>query len=122
MTLRERLIALADDFGARVNGPCAKVTTRLTLIAPDGTRFVGTNYCRNPQSVCPRAPGEDYTKCQTICDQVGHAEVVAVQLAGEKARGAHAYLEGHTYACMDCQHALFGAGVAALSIRKPPDA
>jgi len=60
--------------------------------------------------------GEDYTKCRTVCRQHGHAEQVAVRLAGPLARGAHAYLDGHTYACQACQEALFGAGVAALTI------
>jgi hypothetical protein len=41
-------------------------------------------------------------------------------MAGDKAVGAKAYIEGHTYACMDCQHSLFGAGVIYLSIGKPP--
>lgn len=45
-----------------------------------------------------------------------HAEQVAVKIAGPRARGSRAYLEGHTYACMACQHALFGAGVISFSI------
>ena len=103
-----------------MNGPCANATVRCTLITPSGERFVGENWCGNPQPACPRAPGEGYDKCKSICRQEGHAEAVAVRIAGEKARGAHAYLEGHTYACMDCQHTLFGAGVESLSVRRPP--
>lgn len=99
---------------------CAKATVRCTLVTPDGQQFVGTNWCANPQATCPRSPGEDYTKCKTICRQQGHAEVDAVAEAGAAAKGAHAYLEGHTYACMDCQHALFGAGVIALTVGPPP--
>lgn len=102
-------------------GPCAKATVRLTLVAADGERIVGSNYCRNPQATCPREPGEGYEKCATICDQVGHAEVVAVALAGDRARGARAYLEGHTYACMTCQHAMFGAGVVSFTVGPPPE-
>jgi hypothetical protein len=100
-------------------GPCAKTTVRCTLVTPEGEHIVGTNHCANPQAVCSRAPGEDYTKCSTVCGQVGHAEVVAVQVAGDRAKDARAYLEGHTYACMNCQHALFGAGVLSLSIGRP---
>lgn len=99
-----------------MNGPCAKTTVTCTLVTPDGKHIVGTNYCRNAQPVCHRQPGEGYEKCRSICDQVGHAEVVAVMLAGEKARGARAYLQGHTYACQACQEALFGAGVISLSV------
>jgi len=99
-----------------MKGPCAKATVRCTLVTSDGSHVVGENWCDNPQPVCPRLPGEDYTKCRTVCRQHGHAEQVAVRLAGPLARGAHAYLDGHTYACQACQEALFGAGVAALTI------
>jgi len=97
-------------------GPCAKVTVTCTIVATNGERFVGTNRCANPQAVCPRVYGDDYTKCTTICQQEGHAEQVAVRLAGDKAVGARAYLEGHTYACMTCQHLMFGAGVISFGI------
>lgn len=93
---------------------CAKVTVKCSIVVPSGDIFVGTNYCETPQSICPRAVGEGYEKCKTICHQVGHAEVVALMLAGERAEGAVAYLEGHTHYCKDCQEALFDAGVLAL--------
>ena len=97
-------------------GPCAKTRVFCEITAPTGERFVGENWCVNPQPICPRAPGEDYTKCSTVCQQEGHAEVVAVRLAGPLAAGATAVLRGHTYACMACQHALFGAGVRWLVV------
>ena len=100
-------------------GPCAKATIRCTLVTPDGDHIVGENWCLNPQSQCPREPGEGYEKCKTICRQLGHAEEMAVRIAGDLAEGAKAFLEGHTYACMDCQHALFGAGVVSLSVSPP---
>jgi hypothetical protein len=101
-------------------GPCAKAEVKCTLIATDGSRFVGGNWCENPQPKCPRAPGEGYEKCKTICKQLGHAEEVARMLAGDKAVGARAYLEGHRHACENCQVVLFGAGVESLSIKAPP--
>lgn len=94
---------------------CAKQRVRVTLTHPDGRQWIGENRCRNPQATCPRAPGEDYTKCRTVCDQVGHAELDALQQAGEHARGCIASLEGHSYYCMPCQHSLFAAGVVALN-------
>lgn len=103
-----------------MKGPCVKSQVRCTLIASSGERFVGENLCANPQTVCPRAPGEGYDKCITVCGQEGHAETVALARAGDLARGAHAYVEGHSYACRYCQVALFGAGVAALTIGAPP--
>ncbi len=101
-------------------GPCAKTVVKCTLVTKDGKHIVGTNWCRNAQKSCPRYVGEGYEKCKSICDQVGHAEQVALANAGKEAKGAHAYLEGHTYACKECQEALFGAGVVALTVGKPP--
>jgi len=103
-----------------VKGPCAKATVTCTLVAADGTRFVGTNYCEASQPTCPRLPGEDYAKCASVCRQAGHAEIVALRLAGSKARGARAYIEGHTYACRDCQETLFAAGVSSFSVGPRP--
>jgi deoxycytidylate deaminase len=100
-------------------GPCAKQTVRCTLVTPDGEHIPGENWCANPQPTCPRDPGEGYEKCRSVCAQEGHAEQVAVRLAGDRAKGARAYIEGHTYACMNCQHALFAAGVVSLSIGTP---
>lgn len=104
-------------------GPCAKKRVICTIVAPNGqTRVTAENECLNPQPVCPREPGEGYEKCKSICQQFGHAEAVAVHLAEIMgfAKGGHAYVEGHTYACRDCQERLFGAGVAALTIGAPP--
>lgn len=102
-----------------MTGPCAKVTVRCTLVTPSGEQFVGENWCHNPQTVCPRAPGEGYEKCLSICLQEGHAEVVALRLAGPKALGARAYVEGHTHACRNCQEELFARGVRSLTIGEP---
>lgn len=97
-------------------GPCAKQRVFCDLHTTDGRVIRGENWCENPQPVCPREPGEDYTKCKTICRQEGHAEVVAVRLAGDAAKGSIAHLSGHTYACQNCQEALFGAGVEYLKV------
>lgn len=109
-----------------MSGPCAKTTVVCTLIMADGVhKVVGRNGCENPQPVCPRAPGEDYAKCKSICQQVGHAEIVALDGARElglQIHGAHAYVEGNTYACRNCQEALFAAGVTSLTIGPPPAA
>ena len=100
-------------------GPCAKQTVKCTIITPEGNRYVGTNACARPQAVCPREPGEGYAKCISICDQKGHAEEQALRAAGLFAKGAHAYVEGHTWACQNCQIELFNAGIAALTIGAP---
>ena len=97
-----------------MTGPCAKKRVVCTIVAPDGERIVGENWCGNPQSVCPRLPGENYEKCNTVCQQEGHAEIVALRLAGERARDGKVFLEGHTYYCQDCLDALYDAGITSV--------
>lgn len=103
-------------------GPCAKLVVTCTLVTPDGRRFIGRNDCATPQTTCPREPGEGYDKCKAVCGQDGHAEQVALRVAGDLAKGAHAYIEGHDHCCRMCQKDLFGAGVAALTVGAPPAA
>lgn len=78
---------------------------------------MGTNDCANPQKTCPRAPGEGYEKCKSICQQEGHAEEVALHnahMANFDLSGAVAVLYGHTHYCRTCQEALYDAGVSSL--------
>jgi deoxycytidylate deaminase len=92
---------------------CAKRTV-VCVITSSSRSVVGVNYCRNPQEVCPREPGEGYEKCKSICDQVGHAEEDALAQAkatGMELRGAVAEISGHEYACSDCQRQLYDAGI-----------
>lgn len=106
-------------------GPCTKQTVTATIVTPEGERFVGTNYVRNAQPVCPRADmptGVGYELCRTVCDQSGHAEPNAILEAGEKARGATLYIEGHTYACEPCKAACAAAGIVDIIIGSPPNA
>lgn len=100
-------------------GKCAKKHVICTLVTPDGQRFTGTNGCRRPQENCPRLPGEDYAKCKAICWQLGHAEEIALERAGDKACGATAYLEGIDHYCKPCQRKLIDAGVLILKFGEP---
>jgi deoxycytidylate deaminase len=96
---------------------CAKQRVTCTITTPGGQTIIGENDCASPQDACPRLPGEDYTKCKTICGQYGHAEISALAVAlmrGLDLKGATAVLRGHTYFCMECQHALFRSGVSFL--------
>lgn len=106
-----------------MTGPCAKQTVKATVITIDGAVFIGTNHCNRPQSVCPRADmasGVGYELCKSVCDQPAHAEVNALALAGEKAQGATLYLEGHTYACDNCQACANHTGITQIIIGAPP--
>ena len=103
----------------RVNEPntgrCVKQIVVATLVTLENEVFVGTNRCMQPQVTCPREKhnmksGEGYHLCTEVCQQVGHAEVDAITQAGEKAKGAIIYLEGHTYACENCKSSAQQAG------------
>jgi deoxycytidylate deaminase len=106
-----------------MTGPCAKQTVTATVMAQDGRRFVATNHCNRPQPACPRdglPTGTGYYLCRQICDQPAHAEVNVLAAAGEAARGATLYLQGHTYACQECLDACMRAGIARIGIGSPP--
>lgn len=103
-----------------MSGPCVKQTVTAVVAALDGTRYVGTNDCLNPQTTCPRAgmpTGEGYELCKSVCQQTGHAEVNALRRAGRNARGATLYLTGHTYACDSCKAAATKAGIRTIVIQ-----
>lgn len=106
-------------------GPCAKQVVKATLITDTGLRFIGSNYCVTPQRTCPRneagyLSGQGYHLCKEICHQRGHAEENAIENAGPKAKGSVIYVEGHTYACENCQRVARQAGVVEIIIGSPP--
>jgi hypothetical protein len=80
---------------------------------------VGQNWCLNPQAACPRLPGEGYLKCKTVCPQPGMQKRWPWPWP-VSAKGATAYVEGHTYACDNCQSVLKKAGVIRIEIASPP--
>jgi len=116
-------------IGGSVRGPCAKKRVQC-LIYPVGMAGIyGENDCANPQPTCPRLPGEDYTKCKTICQQAGHAEIVALRKAeewtdraGANLQGARAYIRGHYWMCEPCGKALKDAGIVKITIEEIGDA
>ena len=102
---------------------CAKLTT--IAIITNGKHFwVGSNWCANPQKVCPRADmktGEGYDLCKSICGQDHHAEVDACLKAGLYANGATLYLIGHTYCCDNCKAVMKEHGIKHTIIAGQPD-
>lgn len=99
---------------------CAKIKVACAIVSKDGQVFMGRNDCDNPQKICPRDAGEGYEKCTSICQQQGHAEIMALKAAGSKAQGGRAYLWGHNSYCHACQLALFSAGIKSLSLINKP--
>jgi len=99
-----------------VIGPCAKKQVECRIIFPNGESTWGRNDCLNPQEVCPRLPGEGYKKCIEICEQIGHAEEVALDAASQSTVGAKAVVYGISHVCRNCQETLYGAGITSISI------
>lgn len=99
-------------------GACAKQRVVAVIVHPDGQITTGENRCLTAQPVCPRVlkkckTGEGYELCHKVCQQIGHAEEVAIMKAGKKElKGAILFMFGHTYCCDNCVAAMKAAGLA----------
>lgn len=102
---------------------CAKRIVRCTIITSDGKAYSGENACEVPQVKCPRRRGEGYTKCKTICQQIEHAEIAALEKAKyysgfESLVGSMAIITGIDHLCKECARALSAAGVDEIILRR----
>jgi hypothetical protein len=103
-------------------GPCVKREVACVICTPghDGYRVIGHNWCARPQCFCPRAEGEGYEKCSSVCGQLGHAETVAAMMMDMVKdadwAGSAAYLYGHTHFCDSCKAALRERGVTRFVV------
>lgn len=112
---------------------CLKQKTRCVIVVDLGAvsrlQYEATNSCHvEDAQVCPRVTagspsGEGYE----LCGPPKHAEqeaVLAMLNDRDSWRGrmtnAVAYLYGHTWLCMDCQHALTAAGVRTFVVTGQP--
>lgn len=98
---------------------CAKRHV-VAIIEKNGKYYVGSDWCRNPQKKCPRLPGEDYSKCKTVCKQDGHAELDAIKNAKGDAKGGIMYLIGHDHCCEPCLAAIKKAGINKVIFNEYP--
>lgn len=104
-------------------GPCAKQKVVAILVTKDGDQFYGENLCKNPQEICPRdlngcKSGEGYELCDSVCNQISHAEVYAINAAKEKAKGSVIHLFGHSYACENCKNKANDFNVEGIRVYK----
>ena len=126
-TWADDAVARAKAMKAVVPGPCAKQVVKATILTKSGARYAGFNHCCKPQKTCPRdaagfKTGEGYELCKIVCEQVGHAEEVAIEAAevfGADLQGAVLFLEGHTYACEKCENSALLRGIEIV-IGAPP--
>lgn len=95
---------------------CAKQTV-VAIIKNNGKVWFGTNWCENPQRICPRSgmkTGEGYDLCKSICEQVSHAEVMACKWAQAEAEGGTMIIYGHAYVCDDCKRVAREYGIREI--------
>lgn len=108
-------------FHALNNRRCVKQTT-IAIIENHGGFWIGTNWCLNPQTECPRdkqnmKSGEGYILCKEICKQPAHAEIDACMRAGkDNTNNATLYLIGHTYVCDNCKDVMTEYGIKEVHI------
>lgn len=84
---------------------------------------IGTNYCKNPQLVCPREimnckTGEGYELCKNICNQEYHAEIDSINNLNNIDIPSFGLLIGHTYCCDNCLQKLNIVGITNIIIIK----
>jgi len=97
---------------------CVKMHV-VSIIDTGKELFYGSNWCCDPQVVCPRADkpsGVGYEACIDICHQLEHAEVDVCRKAGCKAEGAELYIIGHYYSCDNCQVVMKKYGIEEVFI------
>lgn len=103
----------SQKIGVDLFGVCAKRRVQAVLVGASGLQYAGENVCMTPQQVCPRAPGEGYEKCKSVCGQLHHAEVQALLAAGDDARGGTMRVN-YERCCDACLIAMADAGVSAV--------
>lgn len=98
---------------------CAKKRVRCIIVTADNDTFEGWNDCMLSQLSCPRLPGEDYAKCKFICNQEGHAEIMALkeaQAANADLKYATAIINGINRVCKECADKLTRAGITEFMV------
>lgn len=96
---------------------CAKAVVRAYLLGNDGIVYYGENIAHQPQEFCPRAPGEGYEKCHSVCRTAGHAEEMAIREAGAAAFGGFMLVDYH-YICESCMSKINDEKITAMTVEE----
>lgn len=104
---------------------CIKQPTAAVVVKDGKIIGRGTNAGKRTK-VCPRIvhncpTGTGYEYCKNICNQQGHAEVMAIGDAlkrTENLRGASLYLDGHWWICKPCWDLIIKVGISRCYLRK----
>lgn len=106
------------------NSGCIKQPTAAVIVKSGVIIGRGANAGKRIE-VCPRVvhkcpTGTGYHFCKDICQQEGHAEVVAIHNAitnGNHIEGADLYLDGHWWCCKPCWDEMIKAGINRVFLR-----
>lgn len=92
---------------------CLKRHVVAFIITPNGKIYRGANLIQNDDiKVCPRVEiganfGERYDLCASKCQQMGHAEIMAIKHAnGADLSGSKLFLWGQDRICANCKNKL----------------
>lgn len=95
---------------------CIKQPTGAVIVK--GSKIIGrgSNAGKRVEE-CPRwgsPTGTNYGPCKDVCQQEGHAEVMAIKDAEAKDKDTHEadlYLYGHWWCCENCWNHILAAGI-----------
>ncbi len=104
---------------------CIKQPTAAVVVKNGKIIGQGVNAGKRVE-ICPRTihncpTGTGYEYCKEVCNQEGHAEVVAVRDALKKTnnlKGVSLYLDGHWWICQGCWDEIIRVGIKKVYLRK----
>ena len=114
------------------NSGCVKQPTAAVIVKKGKIIGRGVNAGKRVE-VCPRVirgcpTGTGYELCKSVCQQEGHAEVMAIRDAlkanlkankkNKNLKGASMYLDGHWWVCKPCWDEIIKAGISRVYLRK----
>lgn len=111
----ENCVAYAEENNLFL---CGKQPVYVVIVTKDNKLIFGSNYRKNNVE-CNRiklqcASGKGYEHCDGVCQQLNHAERVAIKIANDNnidITDAIMYLHGHSYCCDPCKEAINAAGI-----------
>ena len=117
-----RFMQMASEMLA--NSGCLKQPTAAVIVKKRIVLGKGVNAGKKVE-VCPRVlrncpTGTGYEFCKTVCEQEGHAEIMAIRNAlsnGHNLKGASLYLDGHWWACKECWDKILQSGITKVFLR-----
>lgn len=117
-----RFMKLATEMLA--NSGCTKQPTAAVIVKKGKILGKGVNAGKKVE-VCPRVlrncpTGTGYEFCKDVCEQEGHAEVMAIRNAlsnHHDLKGASLYLDGHWWACQECWDNIIQSGISKVFLR-----